>query len=1182
MLMFKYQKFLLPVIIVMLSCLIPLTSLFCGGTEKTKTRSLLKETGKEDRKIGIHDGNKILTIFFNSGCIGNWWGDDDRLQSGIWPKGSGHSYFAEFAPVIGAAVRDTFNITRYIFSDGLLSPSSPADIVNDKRVAFEPLPGYADPDQDYVAMSDALDNDGPDGSPNSKDDDGKPDSWPWVWPDRPDWIDPRTKIPFWNGQYGAYSRADQESYFRMNDYENDEFAFFPDPDDRSKRGLALEVEVRGYQWADPLAEDILIFTYWITNTGKTMYEKTVFGMYGDADIGEGTPNNKDDISEFNQADDIVYQWDNDGWTTADGGYETAYFGWKFLESPGNPLDGKDNDGDGLIGADGNPWDESQEDGIDNDGDWDPDIDDVGSDGKGPDHPEYPGPDRDGTENNGVPDRGEPNFEYTDNDESDQIGLTSYKSTGWKQGIMIPDDPLTWSHTIPGTFDKPASFQDIVMLYGSGYFELPPKPDRNSRRKFAVSMVMGNDRDDLIRNAITMQQIYNNDYNFARPPLKPRLWAVSGDQKVILYWDKVAEKSRDPVYGYDFEGYVIYRSTDPGFLENNVITDTYGNPIFNKPIAQFDLADSLSGPHPIGLYGIQFNMGEDTGLEYVFVDSGQTWAGPIENGQTYFYAICSYDKGYDVDFFERGFSELENLQPHSPAICTKRINIDASGVVTFLDVNTVMVTPNAPAAGFIQPPRLKVENQMVKHISGTGTGEVIVEPLDPAKIAVNSRYEISFDDSSHSEPKDTTVYLKDLRVYTDTVAVDTNFVLLNRRHLVHSSVNVKLLEDPSKEFKIDVDYEVGFELGNIRALPGGSLPYQDETDRQYMSVSYQYYPIVDSPYIYGEGANEFFDGLRIFFYNDKLSASQTRSHWLSGDSLQFYMAKYGLIGPDDPIPEQNLKTPNYTYIVTIYTNNPIPVPYDYHIVIYDSIVSKSVNNKWCNFRVFNITTGDTSQFVFGDVKADSVVNDGDEIIPTTMVGTRARGTWLVKFWQPNDIIITRDSLDASGNPVTKDGDTLRVIVDTVFVEKIHPRPGDIFHLAVDKPFSSKDVFEFNTNCYEMYFDKQEVESRSELDQAAVVPNPYVVTASWEPKHFYSSGRGIRKIDFIHLPPRCTIKIFTLRGYLVDTIEHDSPVTNGAESWDLLSKDGMEIAYGVYFFHVSTPSGDKRIGKFAVIK
>lgn len=1149
---------------------------WAGGDRTVKTRNSLRKTmGREHRREGVHDGNNVLTIFFNYGDIGNWWGDSDRLQSGIFPKGSGHSYFAEFTPFIGAEVTDRYQIQRRIFSDGLGDVGRADMSPKGYQWGFEPMLGYFDLDQDFIAMSDCRDNDGKDGIPNSDDDDGKPDSWPWLWPDRPDWIDPRNSVPLWNGQYGAYARADQESYYRMNDYYNDEFEFWPDPGDSSKRGLAVEVEARGYQWADPAAEDIIIFTYWVNNTGKTVYQRTVFGMYGDADIGESV-DNSDDLSEFNKHDDIVYQWDPDGWSTADGGFKPAYFGWKFLESPGNPADGVDNDEDGMI-------DESQSDGIDNDGDWDPLIDDVGSDGIGSSLPEYFGPDKDGTEGNGLPDAGEPNFEYTDNDESDQIGLTSFASVDWKLGtIDLSNDNQLWSQTVPGNFMTAVNRVDIVMHYGSAYFSLPPHPDSLSRRKFAISMVMGMDKGDLLRNAKTMQMIYDRDYNFARPPLKPNAYAVSGNQKVTLYWDKFAERSRDPIYGYDFEGYVIYRATDPGFLENNVVTDTYGNPAFNKPVAQFDIADSLLGPHPIGLDGVQFNMGEDSGLKYVFVDSGQTWAGPIENGQVYYYAVCSYDKGYDIDFYEKGLSDIENLLPHAPAICSKRIQFDANGVVTFLDVNTVEVVPNAPAAGYFEPPNLEAENQTIKHILGSGTGNVIVEPLDPLKIKPDGHYQIIFDDSTHNTPADTTLYVKDMKVYTDTVAVDTNFVLLAHHNLVPSSVSIKLLTNPDQQFVKNVDYEVGFEMGNIRALPDGNLPRQDSTQVHKMAVSYQYFPIVDSPYLKGEDFNDFFDGLRLFVYDAPLDVSSEKSNWLSGDSLQRYMANYGFIGGDDPIPVQNRTASNYHFEVQRYPGNGVKVPYDFHIVFYDSITGKTANNKVSTVRVFNLTTNDTSEFAFFDVNRDSLVNDQDVISPITLVNNRKTPTWQVKFWKPNNIIIWRDSLDAFGEPVTKDNDTLRIPVDTIFVKPVAPKPGDIFHMFVNKPFSHLDVFEFQTQQYQYYLARNEVENRSSLNNVAVVPNPYVVTASWEPKHFYSSGRGIRKIDFIHLPPRCTIKIFTLRGYLVNSIEHDSAVTDGAESWNLLSKDGMEIAYGVYFFHVSTPSGENKIGKFAVIK
>jgi hypothetical protein len=52
--------------------------------------------------------------------------------------------------------------------------------------------------------------------------------------------------------------------------------------------------------------------------------------------------------------------------------------------------------------------------------------------------------------------------------------------------------------------------------------------------------------------------------------------------------------------------------------------------------------------------------------------------------------------------------------------------------------------------------------------------------------------------------------------------------------------------------------------------------------------------------------------------------------------------------------------------------------------------------------------------------------------------------------------------------------------------------------------------------------------------------------------------------------------------VDVIEHHGDRVDGAESWNLVSKDGMDIAYGIYIYHVEAPGIGQKIDKFAVIK
>lgn len=54
-------------------------------------------------------------------------------------------------------------------------------------------------------------------------------------------------------------------------------------------------------------------------------------------------------------------------------------------------------------------------------------------------------------------------------------------------------------------------------------------------------------------------------------------------------------------------------------------------------------------------------------------------------------------------------------------------------------------------------------------------------------------------------------------------------------------------------------------------------------------------------------------------------------------------------------------------------------------------------------------------------------------------------------------------------------------------------------------------------------------------------------------------------------------------MVDEIHVDNPPEKGIVHWDLLTKEDLEIAAGVYFYHVkSLETGKEKLGKFAVIK
>ncbi len=98
---------------------------------------------------------------------------------------------------------------------------------------------------------------------------------------------------------------------------------------------------------------------------------------------------------------------------------------------------------------------------------------------------------------------------------------------------------------------------------------------------------------------------------------------------------------------------------------------------------------------------------------------------------------------------------------------------------------------------------------------------------------------------------------------------------------------------------------------------------------------------------------------------------------------------------------------------------------------------------------------------------------------------------------------------------------------------------------------------------------------EIDKVYAVPNPFVSKSG-----FVGSGEVDDKIGFYGLPEQCTIRIFSYSGQLVETIEHDAPLYS--TEWLQITRNGQEIASGIYFFVVTTPEGKQYTGKFLVIK
>ncbi len=711
-------------------------------------------------RSGFMIGNRVLLFFRNTTELGDCCGLGYDVSK--WPNNfEGTKMHDGIATIIGARVyleNDSIPVTepseiasRNDLDTLFYMQSSYREFMDDDPTgtvewALYPVPGYFNELSETPAMSNRPDSWPPQGWPAREE--GL--KWPGEWNGRFG----RGVIKADQESFLVANDSQDQEYLQPDS----PIKYFPRPGvnigDKKPDitvqngapwgGIGVRIEQRGFQWSNPSATDAIFWEYNISNTSDYDLPEVVFAYLLDNAVG-GEEGLGDDIAFYNRDLNMTFSWDVD-FIPVGGGREPGVLGFAFLESPGLAFDNVDNDNDGLtdekrdnqaqvfVGptdgitdlnafldfynlteADLKPhWDADEDqdwnDGVDANGDGiyqaEEDAgDDVGLDGVGPNDLNYFGPDADGTEGNHKPDfleglGSEPNFAATDINESDMLGLTTFRyllQWGTCVGFVMCNDELSFDYVTSGIFDD---FQGIprnfIEYFASGLFPLfkgrterismselhsyDPLAGLNSAQHTAPS---------LFRLKEVVQIIYESDYRFAQPPLMPTLKAVPGDGQVFLVWDNVSDtKTRDPFLknANDFEGYKLYRATDKKISDPELITDGFGNPLLRRPIFQCDLINNITGFADFGeVNGVEYYLGSDSGIEHFFIDN------TVQNGRTYYYVLVAYDRG--IPEVSVGITPSEN---------NFVLEVDEADQIVNVSKNVAVVQPEKPAAGYVPP------------------------------------------------------------------------------------------------------------------------------------------------------------------------------------------------------------------------------------------------------------------------------------------------------------------------------------------------------------------------------------------------------------------------------------------------------------------------------------------------
>ena len=756
------------------------------------------------------------------------------------------------------------------------------------------------------------------------------------------------------------------------------------------------------------------------------------------------------------------------------------------------------------------------------------------------------------------------FKYSDMPKSGNIGGSYYASR----------DEAQYRYMNPGLFSpSPQVKADVCYAMSSGDFNMAP----GDTQQIVITIIVANNRDDLLKTAENAVTVYNNNFKTPSAPTPPAVTIIPENEKITLVWEgDQSESSVDKLTGKaDFEGYRVYRSTDFGTTWGNPTDDLINYPLEFLPLADYNKFNSIT---EIGAVEVSHsalvssasivNLGiipdtkslvDNTYLvtfisdtTFQVYDSRSGWLLALNRGALVDgFSILDSTADWMIN---PQFVDLEEGITMGPFLPGKILYVGGAAVMIKNGTQDCGITPDlCVQTGDI----FKIKTMLIDQGANTGLRHSFVDTN------VINGIEYWYAVTAYDRPDP--VLGVTMNESTPASQVNTTFAPHTVAGIPRTNTNGVILGNLAAD---TVYHSAGYGTGkvDIQLLNRNVMDTKD-----YIIIVHPYgggyrYSLIENNVSqdtllgsiaflnsFTAGANPDFNpvinGFRLILQNDPAGFDSFTQ--IAGDTNRVLdriieiKASERNNQPHYPYRDIAIKFDGTGYIAHQYANRPKDYPTEVPFSVWD-VTDKDPTQHYRLHSIYRDVGGSdwnpSQQIWVLDISYDEPFPDQ------------------TRSWIQNNV------LDVTIRFV---GDTEECAANPECAFEYTGWLGDEWLLSTTRSFNDNDRFSFSISGL------QESETL-ELERVKVVPNPFIVNAAWD------SQEGQHRVQFTHLPEKCSIKIYTVAGDLVRHLNHEE---GSYEWWNLRSSSDMEVAYGVYLYHIEAElKGNKYStnGKLMVVR